>query len=162
MYSNTHIYIYIYIYMYVHIYAYTYVYMYMYVCVCVCVCVFIYVYIYICACQQGRKVLQVVSHTSIFARFLFKNSPIMSAELLRKTTKVFYKSGLLAKTQIGTGWRRYTACLMLQVFPCKRVTKHRALMQKMTGKDRHPMHLRHPVRTHLHLFGFFYRRVLLL
>jgi len=36
------------------------------------------------------------------------------------------------------GWRRLIGCLKLQVIFCKRATKYRALLRKMTCKDKAP------------------------
>jgi len=39
---------------------------------------------------------------------------------------------------LSTGWQRLIGCLKLQVFFHKRATNHRALLQKMTTKDKAP------------------------
>jgi len=36
----------------------------------------------------------------------------------------------------GTGWRRRIGCLMLQIISCKRTTNYRALLRKMTYRDK--------------------------
>jgi len=45
-----------------------------------------------------------------------------------------------------TGWRRRTGCLKLQVIFCKRAIHYRALLQKMTYKDK-PSHASSPPCT---------------
>jgi len=44
-----------------------------------------------------------------------------------------------------TGWRRPIRCLKLQVISCKRASNYRALLRKMTYKDKASMGLRHSV-----------------
>jgi len=46
------------------------------------------------------------------------------------------KTSNLQSLYILTGWRRPTGCLQLQVIFCTRATNHRALLRKMTCKDK--------------------------
>jgi len=50
----------------------------------------------------------------------------------------------------STGWRRPTGCHKLQVIFGKRANNYRALLWKMTYKERLPVTLRHPVVEHTH------------
>jgi len=46
------------------------------------------------------------------------------------------------------GWRRPTGCLKSQFIFCKRATTYRALVRKMTYKDKECVGLGHPVQTY--------------
>jgi len=56
-----------------------------------------------------------------------------------------------------TGWPRLIGCLKLQIIFCKRATDYKALLRKMTYKDKASMGLRHSVTRiqKLHVTCFF-------
>ena len=49
-------------------------------------------------------------------------------------------------SQLDTGWRRLIRCLKLQVIFCKRATKCRVLLRKMTYEDKASYDLKPPCR----------------
>ena len=81
---------------------------------CVCVCI----YVHMRACVRARVHLRVRVYTC----------------------RSFTHSVTLKKKHIvlgfHTGWRRLTGCCKLKVIFCKRATNSRALLRKMTCKDK--------------------------
>jgi len=79
-------------------------------CVCVCVCVYVFVYVCVSICTYVCVCVCVCGRVSAGV-YVCVYSP-------------------------RTGWRRLIGCLKLQVIFCKRATNYRALLRKMTYKDK--------------------------
>ena len=75
---------------------------------------------------------------------------------------------LLTSSEETTGWRRLRGCLKLQVIFCKRATNYRALLRKVTHKDKPSYASSPPCKLHmgfsisrlLKIKGLFFKRAL--
>jgi len=91
------------------------------VCVCMCVC------LYFCSC-----VCMFVCVCWFFVWYVCICMRMRVAKTLKHTPGL----GKATTMPLRTGWRRYTRCLKLQVSFCKRATHYKALLWKMTCKDK--------------------------
>ena len=124
-YIYKYIYIYKYKYLYTYIYTYIFIYMYVYVCIYICTYVnaYVYMYTYICVCVYVYTCtyMHVYIHARIYT-YTYTHMYLCSCAQVRHTGH--------------TGWQRPIECLQLQVIIRKRATNCRALLWKMTYKDK--------------------------
>jgi len=69
--------------------------------------------------------------TGLFAEIRFYESDLYMFDMLN----ILNIESLTLQFRV-TGWRRSIGCLKLQVIFCKRATNYRALLRKMTYKDK--------------------------
>jgi len=136
------------------------------VCICVCVCVFVCVYIihfqiptsytfhlphfslvtFLHLASLGIALHHTLQHTlqHTIQHILQHTLQHTLQHVLQHIPSSYTTTPLLSKTlslplatpTLATGWRRHIGCLKLQVVFCKRATNYRALLQKMTYKDK--------------------------
>ena len=104
--------------------------------VTVCVCVRTFV----CACARARAYvcLCVNVTTQDYQRVWSRQSAVRVCVCARAHARVCANvpAQHVFMCVNVTGWRRLIECLKLQVICCKRATNYRALLQKMTYKDK--------------------------
>jgi len=153
----------------------------LYVCVCVCACVCVCVYVCVCLSMSMSMSVSMSVSVSVWEKILscclvwdvrhmcqsslyvtgwprpigclklqvsFRKRAINYRALLREWPDICVSHLYITNV---TGWRTSIGCLKLQVIFRQRATNHRALLRERPVKIRHPIVLRHPAPSKVHL-----------
>jgi len=132
-------YIYIYIYICIYIQTHTHIYIYVHILILTEICIYAYTHILTrCKCCRWILALVCVSvsvcmciYMLVCLYFPLSPSPPDSLSLLHSFALCLY-----VRVWQPTGWRRFIGCVKLQVVFYKRAINYRALLRKMTYKDK--------------------------
>jgi len=129
---------------------YMYIYIHMYICIqgaplplCVCVrvnmytciCRIEYLHIYVYLHTQGNICMNIHVWIYLHTQYMYMSYRILAYICIYLHTQGAPFGSCLC-IRVDTGWRRPIRCLKLQVIFRKRATEYRALLRKMTCKDR--------------------------